>query len=173
MQHVSAISVTTTRWLTAAFQDDKYRRKSLSIQFNPAKLDPTELSIAIGGVELDKTSCVNYGPVQQPDESRNSESVASPDEAIKTSPVDNPCIFLHYYKMKRRLVWMRPMKAAAGVATLPSNGDEDGNDNAGPNACPAPQSPLSEAEDDMLARCGKTTDPVDPLLSYILEVRPS
>ncbi|KAI0696228.1 WD40-repeat-containing domain protein [Cerioporus squamosus] len=87
---------------------------------------------------------------------------ASPDESSSQEPIDQ-CIFMHYYKMKRRMIWKSvPIKAAAGPDELPSPDPEDG----GLDPVAADDDSGSDEEGFMRR---KRFDPVNDLLDYILE----
>ena len=162
-------TIKTTRWVIAAFQGDTFRDVEGHISGSFATLATAGISIRFRN-EILSADHYRFGP-----RSLNPNPVmpmishpSSSDPTGDTTPRNDQCLFINYYKMRiRLLLWKRPIKAAAGAATLPSHDDDD--DNAGPNACPVSQPSLSKADHDILVRF-ETTDPVDPLLWYILEV---
>ncbi|RDX45277.1 hypothetical protein OH76DRAFT_1010472 [Lentinus brumalis] len=71
------------------------------------------------------------------------------------------CVFVHYYKMKRRLWWWRAMQAGAGPHELPRGPDDEGA-----SSCSSGSQCGAERGDE---RYSMRYDPVDGLLNYILE----
>ena len=99
--------VKTCRWAVAAFHGD-YCTKQGAIAANLTSLAALNFSVTISDARLD-SPYYRVGPPTQP-------STGQLDEA---SDKFDQTIFLHYYKMKRRLFTKRPMKGAAGPHHLP------------------------------------------------------
>lgn len=105
----------TSRWAVAAFQGPTYRKKEGHIHGDFGPLATAGLSISISNQQLPAQHWA-HGPTQ---------TLTMSPPAIDAQ---DQCLFLHYYKMKRRLWWKEPIKAAAGPHQLPPGPDTAGAD---------------------------------------------
>ncbi len=115
----------TCRWAVAAFQG-QYKKKQGMVTADFSSAAGLNLSVSISNQSLPQPY-YGTGPRRRPGSSAPSALRASesPDESDTQEPIDQ-CIFMHYYKMKRRIWGKIPMKAAAGPDELPSPDPEDG-----------------------------------------------
>ena len=124
----------TTKWAVAAFHGE-YRRKEGSITADFGSLMGIDISVSISD-EMLPSSYYRSGPVREPDLSVGARLVHNGNEPVMSVPQErcDQCIFLHYYKMKRRLGWKpTPIQAAGGPHELPPP-DPDGGDDV---LCPS------------------------------------
>ena len=131
----------TTRWAVAAFQGDRFKNKEGSVSGHLGGLASAEFSIQISDHVL-PTDHYRTGPVllqlgghtdglsALPD--RTEESSASTSGHLEPSKRDQ-CIFIHYYKVKRRLFHITALRAAAGAHQLPPEFDDSGTSPAIPS----------------------------------------
>ncbi|KAI0743075.1 hypothetical protein C8Q80DRAFT_1273631 [Daedaleopsis nitida] len=159
----------TSRWAVAAFQGDSFgnKRGLVSGEFGP--FAKAALSVHISDYML-PAHHYRHSPI--PSQKRNVTS-SSPllsfsQESSDTSDSlpENQCIFVHYYKMKRRRPWSfkGPIKAAAGPHNLPPRPDDTGSTDT--PVCNTDHSrSLVEATPD--SACGEGYDPVRALMEYI------
>ena len=167
----------TTRWAVAAFQGNTFRKKEGHVTGDFGPLATIGLSVNISNQIL-PTNHYRTGP-------RRVTNALGYDGNAGAPVRPTQCLFIHYYKMRRRVWWpfKEPMRAAAGPDNLP----------------PGPRDPeFGEAmmvdqhdyefEPDGVHGVGKvclwlfgmsldlpntppqTYDPVTPLLDYILRV---
>lgn len=119
----------TCRWATAAFHG-QYKKKQGMVTADFSSAAGLNLSVSISDQSLPQ-SYYGDGPRRRRPRSSASSAVVpasgSPDQSGTDEPVDQ-CIFMHYYKMKRRFFGIRQMKAAAGPDELPSPDPEGGLD---------------------------------------------
>ncbi len=120
-------TIKTTKWAVAAFQGDRFRQKEglVTGQFGPyASVD---LSISISDQIL-PTEHYRHGPQRRPrpipfDHLSNCPESTEPD---LPHPPDQ-CLFVHYYKMKRRpssCMVDSELERGAGVPQLPPELDD-------------------------------------------------
>ena len=145
----------TTRWAVAAFQGDSFRNKEGFVSGRLGALASAEFSIRISDYLL-PTDHYRTGPVSLQQEGQSSR-LPIPDRAGE-GPTDseqptnsqkpNQCIFVHYYKMKRRpFKWGRePVRAAAGPGQLPRE-HEDDNDSSDPPSVEFVQASTARTDD--------------------------
>ncbi|TBU27184.1 hypothetical protein BD311DRAFT_807886 [Dichomitus squalens] len=158
----------TTHWGVAAFQGNGSERKEgrISAQFTPYATASFSVSLAHASMPR---SHYRYGPHPGQEASvpvtmsMLSQEVQPGLTAIKR----DQCLFIHYYKMRRR----RPlpkfaMRAAAGPHDLgPGSSDPGTSDSASiVSGSPSPDFVL-----DTLPDAEMLVDPVDHLLKYILD----
>ena len=132
-------TIKTTHWAVAAFQGDSYRDQQGAISGNLGPLASVGLSIKISDHIL-PTDHYRTGPIRiqrsggPPFTSSHSEPPASTSVLPQTQDVipeqADQCLFIHYYKMKRRRFhWTKkPMKAASGLTPplgLKDNPEDD------------------------------------------------
>ena len=116
----------TRSWLVTAFQSNMYSGKKGYVSCDLGNLSGANISMSI-----------EQGTVTSP-EYKFGPSASSSKNSVRTSITSSSdlgnepdqCIFIHYYKMKKRFVWKRPMKAAAGPDVLPDQEDEDDESSA-------------------------------------------
>ncbi|CCM01525.1 uncharacterized protein FIBRA_03581 [Fibroporia radiculosa] len=85
------------------------------------------------------------------------------EEATPT-PVLNQCIFMHYYKVRRRFLIPQVIRAAAGPSELPWSPRDDGDDSDGAWAMETSEDSL-----EMVPAVEASYDPVCDVLDYILD----
>ncbi|TBU44308.1 hypothetical protein BD309DRAFT_42643 [Dichomitus squalens] len=142
--------IKTTEWAAAAFRSGGSNGElSISGGFLPLASVSGEFSVSMTRCD---SPAVFYrsGPTRSETERLTSEDVAASDQ----------CIFLHYYKMKSRIIWPT-IRAAAGPHNLP----------------PGSEDPEHDIIDNLGLEDIESThdnpdkfDPVGCLLDYILEV---
>ncbi|KAH9934535.1 WD40 repeat-like protein [Epithele typhae] len=133
----------TTKWAVAAFQNSSYREKEGHVFCNIDAFVRSEIAIRFIDESL-RNPDFNFGP-------QNSDSSGMTVLRPGGDPVPDQVVFMHYYKMRRRLFWMRRIEAAAGFHEIVEGEDDDDE--------MRPSSP----------RQSINYDPVEPLLDYILE----
>ena len=114
----------TSRFALAAFQGSNYRKKEGYITGNFGPFSTAGISINISNQTL-PVSNYRHGPLNY-----GSSVPQLGYSEYHQPPSPNQCLFIHYYKMKRRFLWLlrEPMQAAAGPHQLPPG------DNAGGGA---------------------------------------
>ncbi|KAI1795614.1 hypothetical protein LXA43DRAFT_881508 [Ganoderma leucocontextum] len=120
-------TIKTTKWALAAFHGE-YRRKEGSITADFGSLMGIDISVSISD-EMLSSSYYRTGPAREPGPS--SAALVPSGEPVLSAPQErcDQCIFLHYYKMKRRLGWKpTPIQAAGGPHELPPPDPDDGDD---------------------------------------------
>ena len=130
----------TTEWVVAAFQGNIYKDKEGSVSAQFDSVGSVGLSVHIADQRL-PASHYRAGPPRPAATAREEgRLLGSSDTTLAAAPPDrSQCLFIHYYKMKRRLfLWKRPMQAAAGPHNLPPGPDNTGQDDitasGGPSA---------------------------------------
>ncbi len=129
-------TVKTTEWAVVAFKDDDFRDQegSVSAQFGSFGRGGFSLRMS---KQLLPTSHYRAGPhpplaaVTDPNHLHSSEHTPTATSATVSPSDPSQCLFIHYYKMKRRLVkfWgLEPMQASAGPHQLPPDPDNTGRD---------------------------------------------
>lgn len=119
----------TSAWALTAFENQAYCNKEGRIYCELGNLASVDIAI---GVENDKFTSPrhNSGPTRRPvhdSEQPTMVTVDSDRRSITNSPKDQ-CIFIRYYKMKKRIVFPKiPMKAAAGPHLLPDGSSDTEN----------------------------------------------
>ncbi|TBU36612.1 hypothetical protein BD309DRAFT_1024197 [Dichomitus squalens] len=123
-------TIKTTQWVIAAFQDDAFRDVESHIAGSFATFATVGLSIQLQNQTL-ATDYYRFGP-----RSLNPNPVvpmitypgSSTRPAGDTTPHNDQCLFINYYKMKRRRLWKAPfrMRAGAGPHELPPNSAHPG-----------------------------------------------
>ena len=176
----------TTHWAVAAFQGNVFRSKEGYVAGDFGPTASAGFSVKISN-EFLPANHYRTGPPRR-------ESWADPTRRISYPGYPNPsdtafqgpsqCLFIHYYKMKRRFWVMprEPMQAAAGPHHLPPGPDNSGL--GAPMVGTRGSSPYDFEPDGVreevcvhvvrtrfpLSIFAKTYDPVNYLLAYILEV---
>ena len=110
--------VTTTEWVVAAIQRPIFKSKGESADVGDITTDSNgRVSVTLSGKAL-PSSHSRYGPT---DCQGNLITVTSDLVQDPCALEGNQCLFIHYYKMKRRwgLFPMEPMRAGAGYDQLP------------------------------------------------------
>ena len=105
-------TVKTTQWGIAAFQDDSFRNKDGYVSRRVDSFGNLELSVQVSDQTLPASQC-RTGPHRLPYPAHG----APPG----VSPRPDQCLFVHYYKGKRR-VWEEPGGAPSGPHRLPLEG---------------------------------------------------
>ncbi|KAM5540307.1 hypothetical protein V8D89_006126 [Ganoderma adspersum] len=174
-------TVKATKWAVAAFQGSVFRNKEGYVSGQLGSFGSAGISVHISD-QLLPNGHYRSGPPfltpmaseHLPSNSRDNiiagvsgnEAPASVSSHGTPPGAPDQCLFIHYYKMKRRLglLWKEPMQASAGPHQLPP-----GPDNADKDPTTTGYgSPMhnSEPEFHML---DDAYDPVTHLLNYILE----
>ncbi|KAI0673302.1 hypothetical protein C8Q78DRAFT_716000 [Trametes maxima] len=169
----------TIRWAVAAFQG-RYRNKSGSITGAlGAVTGSANLSMTISDESL-PASHYRVGPPDPvpggsqptllPEDGDSSNSPPAP------SDVFNQCVFIHYYKRKKRLPFFpAALKASAGPHELPPCSDDSQAQMLlhGSSAASSAGDDISLSEyyasSDIFDDTPTVADPVDAILGYILE----
>ncbi|RDX46028.1 YVTN repeat-like/Quino protein amine dehydrogenase [Lentinus brumalis] len=160
-------TIKTTKWAVAAFQGNSFRQKEgfVTGQFGPyASVD---LSICISDQIL-PAEHYRHGPRLPCTLPADHLLMSHPDSQSGRTHAPNQCLFVHYYKKKRRSVlwpFKKPMKAAGGPHQLPPGPDNPGVD-APVIADGIYESDSEQHEQGREVRQGY--DPVNVLLDYIL-----
>ncbi|KAI0820136.1 WD40-repeat-containing domain protein [Trametes gibbosa] len=153
----------TCRWACGAFETHSRNVEgSLNAAFTP--VGSIDVAVTFSSQDAARRE-YNYGP-----------TVDAPAAGTEVAPIDpasapfNQCIFLNYFKAKKRIQVWRPrfLQAGAGPHQLPDDGDSD--DSGHNDAVGAGISPASSSSDfEEIPRSGVPYDPVEYLLDYILE----
>ena len=178
----------TTRWVSAAFHGES-QEKSASIQGDFANLATLKFSVKFEQ-ESSVIQAAKYGPrrpgMGSPESSSQAVSAPGSSAAAITSPVSllkNQCIFIHYYKAKKRFWRARSLFAAAGPHELPDDPGDEGGDTQATGNQSGDEVEIEEVPPPSTVRRRYLTvlhvltyhlqpfDPVECLLDYILEVR--
>ena len=120
----------TRKWYVAAFQNQSFRQQEGYLNLNLADLVTANVSVCIANETLSNPD-FNYGPTQKPQAPPSPRTIKGKSkdtgEERANSELESPdqCIFIHYYKMKSRMWWRRPIRAAAGPHVLPDQGEDD------------------------------------------------
>lgn len=176
---VNGFTKTAASWMLAAVMNSS--TKSMTFGFDAGAGQFVNL-----GSEVHHTKAVT-APLMQ----RKWPAMQVEGENVTDSVASDHCVFLNYYRMKRRVFWSWASKAAAGPHNLPSNRDRDDADE---NSSSRPSSQDgSEVEPDDATSSSKVCDrlffftssainflflhffkqsydPVEFVLNYILEV---
>ena len=106
----------TTRWAVAAFQGNTFRKKEGHVTGDFGPFATVGLSVNISNHIL-PTNHYRTGPRM----GTNSLAHITEGENVTAPAGPSQCIFIHYYKMRRRVWWpfKGPMRAAAGPDNLP------------------------------------------------------
>ncbi|KAI1781683.1 hypothetical protein LXA43DRAFT_908057 [Ganoderma leucocontextum] len=121
----------TTEWAVAAFQGSMFRNKEGHVSGQLGSFGNVGFSVHISNQVL-PTNHYRTGPHRPPARVGDHHRLSYPghDTPAGLSPSPNQCLFVHYYKMKRRLWWKEPMLAGAGPHQLPPGADNAGEDAA-------------------------------------------
>ena len=120
----------TTQWAVAAFQGSTFRNKDGYVSGQIGSFGNVGISVQISN-QLLPTTHHRAGPrvsAVQVDEQRRLSYPGYNTPAGLSPAEPNQCLFVHYYKMKRRLWWKEPMQAGAGPHHLPPGEDNPGSD---------------------------------------------
>ncbi|OSD00768.1 WD40 repeat-like protein [Trametes coccinea BRFM310] len=166
-------TVKTSRWACAAFHGNcRNREGSVQAQLLNAGLN---LSISLSSEDSTRLE-YNFGPTTGTNDrdpfltSTSGSSVGTQTIGVAEEPPKrDQCIFLNYFKAKKRLFFARRlMEAAAGAHELPP-ADHDDTDTNDPVAAQESWSSGSDSEFEEGPQSAKMYDPVDFLLDYIIE----
>lgn len=111
----------TSKWAVAAFHG-QYRKKQGMIRADLSSYAALDLSVSISDESLPQ-GYHSSGPRRRG--ALNASASTQPDQESLNVDEADQCIFLHYYKMKRRVWLYRHMKAGAGPHELPSPGPDE------------------------------------------------
>ena len=138
----------TTCWFLAAFGNRDYSDKEGYVSFDAANMASARVSITIDHEDLSGTNMYNRGPMKDSMNIPACPPIASSPGA--TSPLHAPradqCVFIHYYRMKRRLLyWRKPMEAGAGPHIIQTGRrDDDDEDDMGSGSSGPVEFPLHQ-----------------------------
>ncbi|KAI0743144.1 WD40-repeat-containing domain protein [Daedaleopsis nitida] len=159
-------TVKTTGWLTAIIHGSSDERAG-SVSFGINNIGKVSFRVSVANAALPRSE-YNYGPLHEPSQSTEIVPALSSGHISQVPGPLNPtqCAFVHYYKMKKRMIWMRRvMRAAAGPHQLPP-----GDDNPGEGSASHEEGSSGEDSDiEEHPPRSKCYDPVDILLDWILE----
>ena len=117
-------TVKTTRWTVVAFQNSSARKMEGHVKGDIGDFAGVEFSInkqvqTFSGNHYRSGPSSAYGQVMAVQDAGASDAI--PAKASQ-------CIFVHYYKMRRRILWpfKAPMRAAAGPHNLPPGPGDQG-----------------------------------------------
>lgn len=119
----------TTEWAVAAFQGDTVRDQEGFVSGQLGSLGSAGFSLRLSDHVFPRAH-YRFGP-HPPTTTAGEEDrlLDSGDDSPTTiSPNRNQCLFIHYYKMKRRLLCDLPVRAAAGPHQLPHGPHNGGQD---------------------------------------------
>ncbi|KAI0743145.1 hypothetical protein C8Q80DRAFT_1273690 [Daedaleopsis nitida] len=151
----------TTKWANAAFEGE-YHGKEGSIQCDFGNIANVNLSLRIEN-EILSSTFYNHGPRRR-EPSQTSSQIDDGSTSISSETCrPDQCIFINYYKMKKRLWWTRKITAGAGPHELPPPDSDDGDSSS------VELEPPGSPEFEEVPGPSKLFDPVDVLLNYILE----
>ena len=110
----------TSRWAVAAFHG-QYKKKQGMVTADFSSAAGLNLSVSISNQSLPQ-SYYGDGPRRRPRPSASPAIVSASETSDQSHPEEpaDQCIFIHYYKMKRRLWGSLKMIAGAGPDELPS-----------------------------------------------------
>ncbi|TFK89205.1 WD40 repeat-like protein [Polyporus arcularius HHB13444] len=152
----------TTRWAVAAFHGTSFRKKEGYVTGDFGPFASAGLSINISNQIL-PAEHYRHGPRQPRSMAPGVPSLTYPGYSTPSPPhPPNQCLFVHYYKMKRRAFWWplkEPMRAAGGPHQLPPGPDNPEMDP--PIRMPSPEYEFESEQ-------AEGYDPVNALLDYIL-----
>ena len=126
-------TTTTSKWSLSAFQDSALREKEGHVYCDLGDIANAKLSFSMSESVYHSPEN-NHGPVRRPEASAELRIEApahggGPSGNTQFTPSKWPhhdqTIFIHYYKMKTRLLWKRVIRAAAGAHQLPGKGDDE------------------------------------------------
>ena len=117
LMFVSGI-VTTTEWVVVAIQGPTVKSKGASAYVGDMTMVANGgVSVTLSGKTL-PSNHYRYGPTDRYGNIKTITSDFTQDGASR--PEGNQCLFIHYYKMKRRWgLFKEPMRAMAGYDQLP------------------------------------------------------
>ena len=147
-------TIKTKSWITAAFFNGTHSGREFSLNCDLDNL--AEASIQFSHkTDTMRNPEYKWGPIMRRRRPASIASMPAPASATASAPasatasapattydpadpateVYNPerdqCIFIHYYKMKSRILWRTAVEAAAGPHELPPCGDDAGASGAG------------------------------------------
>lgn len=120
----------TTRWAVAAFQGETFRKKEGFVSADFASFANVNFSINIASQVLPASYYRHGPPPPQTIGPAPTGALTYPGHASSIPPsAPNQCLFVNYFKMKRRiLLWRVAMRAAGGPHQLPPGPDNPGTD---------------------------------------------
>ncbi len=109
--------IKTTHWVLGSVHGPDYRGREAHVQCDIANLANLNVKVSVANEEVAQPS-ITWGPQHE----LRGTTVLDPKSLPR-----NQCIFINYYKMKRRLPLLlkKPMQAAAGPHVLPRGDDPD------------------------------------------------
>ncbi|RPD70198.1 WD40 repeat-like protein [Lentinus tigrinus ALCF2SS1-7] len=156
-------TIKTTQWAAAAFYGESSNKEgSVDCQVGPFKIG---LSMNLAAEQSGQYES-NWGPQRWIEEEGAVVSSSEPLPPLKP----NQCIFMNYYKMKKRFLWKsRPIAAGAGPHQLPPSSPGGDGDGTARLSVPSGPSDDGSSEFEEVPPRVQGYDPVDILLEYILE----
>ncbi|KAI0743152.1 WD40-repeat-containing domain protein [Daedaleopsis nitida] len=153
----------TSRWAVASFHDHGFRKKQGYVSGDFGPFATVGLSVNISNQIL-PTHHYRHGPLPRRQSQVQSQTLRYSGSPPADSDLSSQsqCLFVHYYKMKRRLWWKDPMQAAAGPHQLPPGPDNSGLDS------PLALRGSSPYDFESGTERGVSYDPVTALLDYII-----
>ncbi|KAI0325972.1 WD40 repeat-like protein [Cubamyces sp. BRFM 1775] len=161
-------TVKTSKWACAAFQGNaKSIEGSLQAQVVNSGLN---MSISLSTEDATRLE-YNFGPTVSGGDASPLQLASGSQESgsPRPPPKRDQCIFINYYKAKKRLLWKpKIIQAAAEPQDIPP-GDQDDADSGAVAAATETASSGSDSDVEGEMPDRKPYDPVDFLLDYILE----
>lgn len=143
-------TIKTARYIAAMFEFPEGQTGEVTVHYDLyASPNPTASVTADCGLErfAYRSGSTAQASFQHEGAAPEGHFLAASDEWPPS--LSTQCIFVHFFRMKRRVFWMAEIRAAAGPHNLPDGDDSDGPDGRDPR----------------IAR-----DAVDAILNYILGV---
>ncbi|TBU53527.1 WD40-repeat-containing domain protein [Dichomitus squalens] len=156
----------TARWAVAALQGN-CKKKMGSVTANLSSVAGLNMTVSIADNTLPQTHR-KIGPSRSLAAPASVPLVKADDSErtlVQTEELNDQCLFIHYYQMKRRLWFLNAIKAAAGSDKLPPPGPD------GADVVVRADEGVEGADEDefeQASKTGGTWNPVNDLLNYIL-----
>ena len=124
----------TTQWAVAAFQGHTFRNKQGSVSGQLGSIGNVGITVQISDQLLPNTHHRTGPqlPAVQVDPNRRLSYPGHETPATLVPNEPDQCLFIHFYKMKRRFWWKEPMQAGAGPHQLPPGSDNQGSEPMSP-----------------------------------------
>lgn len=124
----------TSRWGVAAFHGD-YRAKDGSIAANIGSLASIEFKLRVENATF-QSSYFRSGPPEYPIGTSSPVGTSDERQVAQDGEALDQCLFMHYYKMKRRILLPDfPMQAAAGPRDPAPDDSRDAGTGSYAGAC--------------------------------------
>ena len=183
-------TIKTSSWTVAAYQGSSYRKKEGRVTGQLGPVASANISVSISNHIL-PANHYRTGPYVHTPRAPPSHMITAAGEgdgggiSWASDPSSNQCLFIHYFKLRRRMWFFKDFKASAGPDNLPDGPHDpsmeaeamtDGVPHLEFERDPAPGEASNVAViSDFCTRLkclvlSQSYDPVTPLLDYILRV---